>query len=326
MTEPGIVSEEDQQVAPRVAILVVSFNTREMTLECLRSVVRETRDVTYEVLVVDNCSSDGSAEAIAAEFPELRLTRPAENLGFARANNLLAREARSEFLLLLNPDTIVRDRAIDRLVQFADAHPEAGIWGGRTLYGDGSLNPNSCWRHMTLWNTFCRTFGLAALFRSSPLFNPESYGGWNRDTVREVDIVGGCFLLIRHELWRKLDGFHPSYFMYGEEADLCARARRFGARPLFDPDAAIVHYGGASETVRADQVSKLLRAKVTLIRHHWRGIRRRLGEALMWLMPLTRAVAYSLAAVVARRGRMPERAELWRKVWSSRGQWFQGYT
>src|SRR5688572_24667662 len=118
---------------PRVSILVISYNTREMTLDCLRSIAHETRE-PHELIVVDNSSSDGSADAIAAQFPDVRLRRPEKNLGFARANNVASTEARGDYLLLLNPDTVVLDRAIDRLVAFADANPDAGIWGGRTLY------------------------------------------------------------------------------------------------------------------------------------------------------------------------------------------------
>ena len=172
---------------PLVSIIVVSYRTRAMTLECLRSVVRETKRASYELLVVDNASGDGSAEAIAAEFPEARLTALDKNVGFAAGNNIAAKEAKGSYLLLLNPDTIVLDGAIDRLVDFAQRRPQAAIWGGRTLYADRSLNPTSCWQRMTLWNVFCRTSGLAALLPNSPLFNAEAYGGWDRSTVREAE-------------------------------------------------------------------------------------------------------------------------------------------
>lgn len=199
-----------------VSILIVSFNTRELTLEALRSVRRETTDVSYEVIVVDNASGDGSAMAIAAEFPDVRLFARADNIGFARANNLAAREARGKYILLLNPDTVVLDRAIDRLHAFARRLPDARIWGGRTLFADGSLNSASCWGRMTLWNLACRATGLAAVFRTAEVFNGEAYGGWLRDTERTVDIVSGCFLMIESSFWRELDGFDPLFFMYGE--------------------------------------------------------------------------------------------------------------
>src|SRR5262249_52669728 len=237
---------------PLVSIIVVSYRTRELTLECLRSIARETVGVSHEVLVVDNASGDGSAAAIAQEFPDVKLIALDGNVGFARANNIAAGEARGRYLLLLNPDTVVIDRAIDRLLEFAAEHPQARIWGGRTLYADRTLNPTSCWRRMSLWNVFCRTAGLTGLFPRSQLFNSECYGRWDRSTVRDVDIVTGCFLLIERDFWQRLGGFDARFFMYGEEADLCLRAAKLGARPAVTPNATIIHYGGASEQVRSE--------------------------------------------------------------------------
>src|SRR5204863_9530333 len=148
------------------------------------------------------------------------------NVGFARANNIAAKEAKGRYLLLLNPDTVVLESGIDRLVAFAEARPGARIWGGRTLYGDRSLNPTSCWRRMTLWNVFCRTTGLSGIFPSSRHFNSDSYGRWDRSTVGEGDIVTGCFLLIQRGFWQRLGGCDAKFFMHGEEADLCRRAAK----------------------------------------------------------------------------------------------------
>ncbi len=309
--------------APEISIIVVSYNTREMTLACLRSVAEQTRDTGYELLVVDNDSSDGSAEAIAAEFPELRLIRLEQNIGFARANNLAAREARGERLLLLNPDTVVIDRAIDNLVAFADANPDAGIWGGRTLFGDRSLNPTSCWGQMTVWNLSCRVVGLTAIFPASELFNSETYGDWQRDSVREVDIVTGCLLLITKRLWDELDGFQPHYFMYGEEADLCFRARARGASPMLTPAATIIHYGSASDSGR--KAVSVAAARVTLIREHWTPMRSRLGVALSWASALTHHLGYSVAARLLSRPGVQAHAALHREVWLARRTWLPGY-
>jgi GT2 family glycosyltransferase len=253
------------------------------------------------------------------------LRRSGENLGFARANNVASAEAHGEYLLLLNPDTVVLDRAIDRLVAFADTHPEAGIWGGRTLYADGSLNPTSCWGRMTLWSLICTSIGLTAMFRNLELFNPEGYGSWQRDSVRQVDIVTGCLLLIRRSLWDTLGGFDPKYFMYGEEADLCLRAGLIGARPVVTPDAAIIHYGSASDKHRPDKDVAILKAQITTIRQHWPPVQRRLGELIIRTAPLVRAVCYSLAARVSGRSKIVERARASAEVWGKRRLWMSGY-
>jgi GT2 family glycosyltransferase len=303
--------------APLVSIIIVSYNTREMTLECLRSVFAQTRR-PFELIVVDNASSDGSAAAIAAEFPQIQLSAESVNHGFAKANNMAVAHANGEYLLLLNPDTVVLDGAVDRLLDFARRVPEAGIWGGRTLSGDGSLNPTNCWRRMTLWSLTSQVLGLSSLFRRSALFNPEGYGGWARDSEREVDIVTGCFLLIRREFWNKLGGFDLSYVMYGEEADLCLRAQTKGARPMITPVAQIIHYAGASEPVRSDKMVRLLRAKLLLIRRHFSGWRQPAGLMIMRLWPLSR---YWATRVLGWR----MAAQTWGEIWHRRAEWWHGW-
>jgi GT2 family glycosyltransferase len=314
-----------QPPAPLLSIIVVSYNTREMTLACLRSVYAETR-AEFELIVIDNASDDGSAAAIASEFPGVILMAETENHGFARANNIAAKRARGRYLLLLNPDTLVLDGALDALLGFAAARPDARIWGGRTLFGDRSLNPSSCWRRISLWNTFCRTAGLTGIFRKSDLFNGEAYGGWDRSTERQVDIVVGCLFLIRRADWEALGGFDTTFFMYGEEADLCQRARRqLGARPRVTPKATIVHYAGASEKVRADKMVRLLTAKVELIRRHVPGWQRPLTLALFRAWPLSRSLAFSLLNALGLK-KDSGNAETWRKVWARRDEWKNGFS
>jgi GT2 family glycosyltransferase len=309
---------------PEVSILIVSFNTRELTLAAISSVARETK-VAHEIIVVDNASGDGSAAAIADHPAKPRLIALDENIGFGRANNLAATHARAEYVLLLNPDTVVLYRAIDRLLEFANAEPHAGIWGGRTLFPDGSLNPSSCWQRITLWNLFCRASGLTGLFPNSPTFNPEALAGWQRDSVRRVDIVSGCFLMIRRQLWLALGGFDPQFFMYGEEADLCLRARWFGARPMITPAATIIHLGGASEATRSGKMVKLLAAKMSLIDRHFGPLQRSIGRQLLRLWPLTRWLVMRAAALVTRDGRHAASADVWREIWMKRAEWQQGY-
>ena len=201
------MSHEPPQ-APDFSVIIVSYNTRDMTLDCLASVYAQTTGA-FEVVVVDNASSDGSAEAIGAAFPQVKLIAETVNHGFAAAHHVAVPHCRAPWLVLLNPDTVVLDGALDRLMAFRRQRPEAGIWGGRTVFADGRLNPASCWRRQTPWSLLCRASGLAVIFRTSEVFNPESYGGWPRDSVREVDIVTGCLFLIGRESWDRLGGFDP---------------------------------------------------------------------------------------------------------------------
>jgi GT2 family glycosyltransferase len=302
-----------------VSILVISYNTRDLTLACLDSVFKETRQVTFEVILLDNASADGSADAVAERYRQVRLIRSNQNLGFAKGNNVAAREARGEYLLLLNSDTLILDGAVDKVMSFARSHPETGIVGGRTYFGDGSLNPTSCHGRPTPWSLLCMGLGLSSMFRGSRLFDPESIGGWKRDSVREVDAVTGCFFLIRRSLWELLGGFDERFFMYGEETDLCLRAWKAGSRCAINPEATLIHYGGKSERTRADKMAKLFRAKTQLFEKHWRPGTRWFGGTMLRLWAFTRMAGTGLLAN-AQPSRMAT-YEAWREIWRRRAEW-----
>lgn len=307
-----------------LSVLVVSYQTRELTLACLRSLLEETRAVEMEVLVLDNDSSDGSADAIAEEFPDLTLFALKENLGFGAANNYLAERARGQRLLLLNPDTVVLHGAVDNLWHFANSHAKANLWGGRTLFGDHSLNPSSCWGAPTPWSALSLGLGLARAFPRSPIFHPEGLGAWKRDSVREVPIISGCFLMIDAALWHDLDGFHADFFMYGEDADLCLRAGAHGARPLITPEATIIHYGGASERgVRAGKMIRLFTAKAQLYRKFWGGLSGRFGLYTLDLWTLVRCFAFWVLSLVGKGS--PASRESWQEIWRGRSAWHQAF-
>lgn len=306
-----------------LSILIVSFNCCSQTLACLESVLLHPPACSFEVIIHDNASSDGSAAAIAAAFPQFSLIQSTKNLGFAQGNNHAAVNARGSRLLLLNPDTIVAEQSLAALWQFAENNPAAGIWGGRTLFADGRLNPASCWGDLSLWSLFCSTFGLTWLRPKSGRFNPEAFGNWQRDAVRSVDIVSGCFLLIDRHLWNKLDGFDPCFFMYAEEADLCWRARQHGARPMITPAATIVHLGGASEASHVAKVMKIHRGRITLIRKHWPLAKRSIGILLYWLWALFRMIAAYV--VSGPRDGAGQSISKWRTIWAQRRIWLAGY-
>lgn len=317
---------QDQTANPpaELTVIIVSYNTCALTLAALRTLFAETRRTRMKVVVFDNASSDGSADAIAAGFPQVELIRSAENVGFAKANNIVAASADTEWVLLLNPDTEVHSGAIDTLLDFAKAHPGAGIYGGRTVFPDGSLNIASCWMRMTPWSLVCAAFGLAASWPNSEILNPEAIGGWKRDTVREVDIVVGCLFLIRRALWQDLGGFDLRYFMYGEESDLCLRARKLGFRPMITPDAEIMHIVGAASKTFGKKLVLLAKARATLIRDHWPRAWIPFGLAMLWLWAGIRAAAFRLLAA-AGIGRAKTKADAWRETWHARHDWLRGY-
>ncbi len=306
-----------------LSIIIVSYNTRQITLDCLASVFAHPPAIPFEVIILDNASSDGSAEAIREAFPQATLIAHQENSGFAKGNNIAARLATGRRILLLNPDTIVFENSLGALWDFAEMSLERGIWGGRTLFGDYTLNPTSCWSRITLWSIFCSAVGLTMVFPRSTLFNPEAYGGWKRDSVSAVDIVTGCFLLIDHALWTRLGGFDLTFFMYAEEADLCLRAWALGARPAITPDAEIVHLGGASETSALEKVIKVNRGRITLIRKHWSPARLAAGLFLYHAWALLRMMG---SRVLSGPRDKPGTAQAkWNAIWARRNEWLAGY-
>ena len=309
-----------------VSIVIVSYNTRDLTLACLESLERHPSRASAEIIVLDNASSDGSADAIGRQFPRVRLMRLGENLGFAAGNNVAAREAIGDYLLLLNPDTEIRDGTIDAALAFARQRGPCLV-GGRTLFADGRLNRNSCHGWPTLWGVTCQMLGLSSLARQSRLLNPEGLGRWSRDSSRRVPAITGCFLLLPRAVWHRLDGFDEAFFMYGEETDLCMRAAKLGMDRWICKDATLVHHGGASEPVRVEKMIRLFAAKARLYRKHWPRLLAWYGICGLKLWALSRAVGHGLLSrlqppsagdVPASDVHQPHR--IWRTIWQRRGE------
>ena len=303
-----------------VSVLVVTYHCREAARTCLESLHEHTGDAAFEAIVVDNASGDGTAEMVTDEFPEARLLVLAENVGFARAVNLASEEARGEYLLLLNPDTEVHPGLLDAFLALARSLPEGAICGGRTVRPDGRLDPGSCWGAPTLWSLFCFATALSSAFKGNRLLDPESLGGWKRDSVRDVDIVTGCLLFVSKALWKELGGFDPRFFVYGEDADLALRASAAGIRRVITPEAVVTHEVGVSSATRPDKLILLFRGKVTLLRKHWPPVQGRAGVTLIAAGVGLRALQ---ARLLGRRG--GGEASGWPALWRARGEWLPGF-
>lgn len=301
---------------PDLSVIIVSFNTRDLLAACIESVYRATPDLALEVVVIDNASADGSAEMVAKTFPTVHLIRSAENTGFGRAANLAVAQSRAPWIVLLNPDTEVHDHALERLVEFARAHPQAGLTGGRTLRPDGSLDPGSCWGDITLWSLTCFALGLSTALAHSSTFDPESLGRWDRSSIKTVDIVSGCLLAASRDTWDDLGGFDERFFMYAEDADLALRARALGFHPAITPDATITHELGAASGSGATSRAMVLTGKTTLLTKHWSPARARLGVALL----VAGVGLRGLGALLLGRASSP-----WPEVWRQRGVWTRGW-
>ncbi|MCZ2803685.1 glycosyltransferase family 2 protein [Modestobacter sp. VKM Ac-2983] len=299
-----------------VSVVVVSYESAADLPACLDSIdASASAMVRPQVVVVDNASSDGSAELVESRYPEVRLVRAPGNLGFARAVNLGAAAADGEFVLLLNPDATLRPGALEALVSFALDRPEHGLYGGRVVLPDGTNDPSSCWGEMSLWSLACFATGLSTLLARNRWFDPESLGRWERDSVREVPVITGCLLLVQRAEWEALGGMDETFWLYGEDADLSRSARRKGLRPVVVPEAEIWHTKGAS-SAGSSKMPLVMAGRATLIRRRWRRPAQALGLALLT----------AGAALRAAIGRLTGRgAGDWLRVWETRALWRRGY-
>lgn len=196
-----------------------------------------------EVLVVDNASSDGTAEMIESKFPWVKLLKSPENLGFSRGNNLAIRECQGRYIALVNPDVIVFPGCLDALADFLDQHPKVGNVGPRVFNPD-MTQQSSCRRFPTLWNNFCSASGLATKFKNSRIFAGEHMFYFSHDRTRPVDVIVGCLSMIRRETFEAVGLLDENLFMYGDDVDWCRRAWNAGWQVAFFPGAQAIHDRG----------------------------------------------------------------------------------
>lgn len=302
-----------------LSIILVSYNTADYTIRALESVYAQTHG-DFEVIVVDNASSDDSVKKIKDNFPQIKLIESKTNLGFAGGVQLGTKASIGKYFLLLNPDTIVLDQAIDRLLQFAKQYANNGIWGGVTLNNDLSINTQHAWSQPSFRNLLFSALGLEKLLNKSCFFNHSNYGCWTRNTIKEVDIISGCFFLITRELWDKLGGLDTTFFMYAEEADFCLKAKKLGYQPIVNPEARIIHHGGVSHSRFSGKLIKLLKGKVELINRHIPAWKKPIYKSLLYLYVFNKYFMHKLLK------RNTEQSMEWQIVFDQRQQWLKGYS
>lgn len=229
----------------KLSIVIICWNDLRVIRDCLRSIFDGTHDIDFEVIVSDNNSIDGSVEFVRKHYPSVRIQENGANLGFARGNNAGIRVSRGEYVLILNPDTIIPQGSLNKLVRFADRHPEAGAFGCRVLNADDTYQV-SARLFPTVWRYWVSALGMKSLANLCPLFIYEEYPHWHGDSERVVDWQSGCCVMLRGDLFRRLGGFDEQFFYHFEEVDLCRRVWNAGFPILFTPEAVITHLGGSS--------------------------------------------------------------------------------
>ena len=231
----------------KLSIVIVCWNDLKTISECLKSIYAQTKGIDFEVIISDNGSTDGSLPHIRQNFPKARVIENRANLGYGKGNNVGIEIAQGQYILLLNPDTIIRDHAFEKLVAFADQHPEAGGYGCRVLNPDGSFQ-NPARPLPTVFGLLIAALGLRWLGRFSTLFLSDVYPGWEGTTELAIGSQCGCCILVRGDLLKRLRGFDERFFWNFDETDLCCRVWKSGFSILFCPRAEIVHLGKQSIT------------------------------------------------------------------------------
>jgi GT2 family glycosyltransferase len=230
----------------KLSIVIVNYNTERLLKDCLRSIYIGANGTPFDIWVVDNHSRDNSVPMVRAQFPNVRVIENRENVGFSRANNLVLAQSQADYVLLLNPDTLVIGDAIERVVKFMNEHPQVGIAGCKVLNRDGTLQL-ACRRSVpTPRVAFYRLTGLSRLFPNNKTLAKYNLTYESPDRTQEVDAVSGAFLMIRRQAVEDIGLLDERFFMYGEELDWCVRAKRAGWTVMYYPAAEIIHYKGES--------------------------------------------------------------------------------
>lgn len=233
----------------KLSIVILCWNDLKVIPDCLQSIFEGTHSTPFEVIVSDNGSTDGSIEFIRHSYPAVHLIENGVNLRFSKGNNVAIRECNGDYILILNPDTIIHDGALDRWVRFADGHPEGGAFGCRILNRDGSYQ--GCARPLpTLGGYLIGALYLRSMSRIMGFLPSDIYTGWNGNTVRTIGWQAGCAVMFRGGLLKQLGGFDERFFYYCEDVDLCHRVWKAGYLIIYVPDVTITHLGGQSTTVR----------------------------------------------------------------------------
>ena len=256
----------------RLSVIIVNYNVKHFLEQCLRSVMDALEGIESEIIVVDNNSVDGSCQMVEDRFPKVELMANKENTGFSRANNQAISIAKSEYILLLNPDTLVEHDCFRKCIDFMDGHPDTGGLGVKMLDGKGQYLPESKRGIPTPWVSFCKIFGLTALFPHSSRFAGYYLGHLANTETQEIEVIAGAFMFLRRTALEKAGLFDEQFFMYGEDIDLSVRIRQSGFKNYYLPETKIIHYKGESTKKGSLNYVKLFyKAMLLFSKKHFSG-------------------------------------------------------
>ena len=230
----------------KLSVIVVNYNVEYFLEQCLHSVETALQGIDSEVFVVDNHSVDGSVRMLNKKFPEVKLIVNTENVGFAKANNQAIHQAKGEYILLLNPDTLVESDTFAKTIAFMDQTPQAGGLGVKMVNGEGKFLPESKLSLPFPYVSFYNIFGLSKLFKKSRRFGKYHLTYLDPNEIHEVEVLSGAFMLLRKSMLDNIGYLDEDYFMYGEDIDLSYRITQAGFKNYYYPKTRIIHYKGES--------------------------------------------------------------------------------
>ncbi len=273
-----------------LSIIIVNYNVKFYLEQCLFSVLRASKNINAEIIVVDNNSVDDSAKMVSNKFPSVILIRNNTNVGFSKANNKALAVAKGKYCLLLNPDTIVEESSFEKCISFMDSNPEAGLIGVKMINGKGKFLPESKRSLPTPVVAFYKIFGLSAIFPRSPKFGKYHLHYLNPDVLSEVDVISGAFMFIRKKALEKTGFLDEKYFMYGEDIDLSYKVKKAGYKNYYFPDTVIIHYKGAStKKENLNYIILFYKAMIIFYNNHFAKNSYRLCNLLIYLAICVRA-------------------------------------
>jgi GT2 family glycosyltransferase len=230
----------------KLSIIIVNYNVKHFLNQCLNSVFKATTNISAEVFVVDNNSTDDSVKMVKEEFSGVILIHNKENVGFSKANNQAIEKSKGEYILLLNPDTVVEEDTFEKCIRFMDLHPDGGGLGIKMIDGNGIFLPESKRGLPTPSVSFYKIFGLSKLFKKSKIFAKYHLGYLKEDETNEIEVLSGAFMWMRKSVLDKIGYLDEAFFMYGEDIDLSYRITQAGYKNYYFPEAKIIHYKGES--------------------------------------------------------------------------------
>ena len=266
--------------AVTVSVIIVNWNVRDCLIRCLRSLFADTGGPPLEVFIVDNNSADGSVEAVHREFPNVTVIVNTENVGFARANNQGCRESTGEYVLLLNPDTVIIEDSLARMVRFMESQPDVGVSGPKLLNADRTIQ-YTCARALPLPRDALFAYTkLSSLFPRSRFFGRQLMGYWDHKDSRDVECLSGACLFIRRRTLQEVGGLDEGYPLYAEDTDWCYRVKQAGWRLHYYAEAQVTHIGRQSSLQNRGRAT--LSGVYSLYRYHCKFHGRSAGVRL-WL-------------------------------------------